>query len=303
MDADTLIARVRARLPDAFLDSIDGLSGEELLPVFAAIFARASAKRVDPAKARLIRDATGPVHATGTVTVHFSEATGPDGYDIVTLVGDEPIRQALFATSWGLRFVLTEPLTRAPDAIAGDVVVTVEAEFAGWDGNVRAELVDEWAIPDLNNIDSLTFSVGSTEDAREEFFAGVRSGAITFSAGDMTGGRAGTLDLIAQGRGMPRAEGESDATLRKRLRAPPDMVTPNGLLRAVNKALGYDGATLVEYQENGFAWGIHGWGLHPWSRMMYAIIIVPAGSDVVALQELVNRIKAAGYYIKIVEAP
>lgn len=302
MDAATLIARVRARLPDVFLESIDGLSGEELFEVFAAIFERASAKRVDPAKARLVRDATGPVHASGTVTLTFSEDTGPDGYEIVTTVGDEPERQALFQTPWGVRFVLTEPLIRVPDAPAGDVVVAVEAEYAGWDGNVRGDLVNAWAIADTSNIDTLVFSPGSVEDARDEFFAGVRSGSITFVASNMTGGRAGTLDLKAQGKGMPRALGEADASLRKRLRAPPDAVTPAGILRAVNKALGFDGATLSEYWEFGFAIGVSGFGDAPFAAVRQTVVFVPAGSDLVALQALVNRIKAAGYSVRVMEA-
>jgi len=298
MDAATLIARVRARLPDALLETIDGLSGEELLDVFAAIFTRASARRVDPAKARLIRDATGPVHATGTVTVHFADATGAEAQII-------PVGQVLWQTSWGVKFRLTSELTRASLEAAGDEVVTVEAEFAGWDGNVAAGLVNEWALPDPDNPNSIEWDVGVGEDGKTEFFDRVESGSITFTAGAMTGGRAGTLDLIAQGKGMPRALGEADAVLRKRLRAPPDAVTPAGILRAVNKALGYDGATLSEYWDSGFTWGsstLGGWGLHPWSRTRFATIMVPVGSDLVALQALVDRIKAAGYYILVIEA-
>lgn len=294
MDAATLITRVRARLSDHFLGSIDGLSGEELLDVFAAMFARASEKRVDPAKARLVRDATGPVKATGTVTVTFAEATGADAYTVEE-------GQPLFATPWGVRYVLTSTLTRSSNEGAGTEVVTVEAEYPGWDGNARGDCVTEWAIPDQNNIDSVDFGIGSDPAAREEFLAGVRAGTITFVASDMTGGRAGTLDLRAQGRGMPRAEGESDASLRKRLRAPPDAVTPAGLVRAVNKALGFDGATIYEYWDNGFAFGVSGFGEHAFAGGRSAVITVPNGSDVVALQALVNRLKAAGYKITVIE--
>lgn len=301
MDAATLIERVKARLPEAFLDAIEGLSGEELFEIFAAIFARASERRVDAARARLIRDATGARRAVGTLTLHFAEPTGPDGYDIIVVQGDEPVRQPIAQTRWGVRFVLTAPIHREADAAAGDLEVAVEAEFAGWDGNVRGDTVREWAIADLSNIDSLVFSVGSSEEAREEFFASVRDGKITFTASDMVGGRAGTLDLRARGRGMPRAPGEDDATLRRRLLAPPDAVTPGGIVRAVNKALGRDVAVYSEYWDYGFAFGISGFGEDAFAGVRSAVILVPAGSDLVMLQALVDRIKPAGSNILVVE--
>lgn len=301
MEAATLIARAKSRLPDAFLDAVEGMSGDELFDIFAAIFARVSKRRVDAGRARLIRDATGPENATGTLTIHFAEPTGSDGYEIVTMVGDEPERQPIVQTGWGVRLVLVDPLVRDPDEAAGDVEVAVEAERAGWDGNVRGDTVNAWAIADVNNIDSLVFSVGSSEDAREEFLAGVRNGTITFTASEMTGGRAGTLDLKARGRGMPRALGESDEALRRRLRAPPDAVTPGGIVRAVNKALGYDGASYTEYWDDGFAFGISGFGEDAFAGVRSAAVLVPAGSDIEALQALVGRIKAAGYYVAVVE--
>ena len=295
MDAATLIARVRARLPDVFLESIDGLSGEELFEVFAAIFERASAKRVAPAKARLVRDATGPVHASGFVVITFSEDTGPDAQII-------PVGTVLWQSRWGVRYRLTEEIVRASDESAGDIIVTVESEYAGWDGNVRGDCIKDWALPDPNNPNSIEWDVGVGEDGKAEFFDRVRSGSITFVASNMTGGRAGTLDLKAQGKGMPRALGESDASLRKRLRAPPDAVTPAGILRAVNKALGFDGATLSEYWEFGFAIGVSGFGDAPFAAVRQTVVFVPAGSDLVALQALVNRIKAAGYSVRVMEA-
>jgi hypothetical protein len=295
MTPETLIARVRARLSDWFLETIDGVSGEELFAVFAAMFAKAAERRLAMARSRLIRDATGAVRATGTVTVHFSEATGAEAQII-------PIGQVLWQTSWGVRYRLTQELTRASDEVAGDEVVAVECERAGWDGNVAGELVTEWALPDPNNPNSIQWDVGIGADGKAEFFDRVASGSITFTASDMTGGRAGTLDLKAQGRGMPRAEGESDESLRKRLRVPPDAVTPAGILRAVNQALGYDGATMVEYWDYGFVMGESAMGEDCLANGRGAIVLVPAGSDLVALQELVDRLKGAGYTVTVMEA-
>lgn len=295
MEAAELVERVKARLSGHALASIEGLSGEEVLAVFAAVFTRVGRRRVDAARARLVRDATGPVHASGEVTVHFSEATGSEAQII-------PAGVVLFQTSWGVRFRLLEPLTRASEEAAGDEVVQVEAEFAGWGGNVPAGLVNTWAIPDLNNPDSIEWDVGVGEEGREEFFERVRSGSITFTAGEMSGGRAGTLDLKARGRGMPRAEGEEDASLRRRYRTAPDMVTPDAIERAVGRALGAVGEVSVhEFWDWGFAFGVSGFGDAPFSDCRTVVVVVPAGSDLAVVEALLGRIGPPGVPILVLE--
>lgn len=282
-----LITRIKRRFPDWLIESIEGLSGDEVIAFLAAVFERVSERRKLAAAARLLRDATGPVKASGTVTVNFASGTSGSG-------GFTLSAPRLFRTAWGVRFRVVGTFARANGAGGGDVGLDLEAEFAGWDGNVEAERLD-W---DLDGVDW----TGVSADAKAEFLAGVADGSITFTATDMTGGRAGTLDLKAQGKGMPRAPGESDVSLRKRLRASPDAVTPAGILRAVNKALGYDGATLTEYWETGFAMGVDAMGDAALAPFKSFIVTVPAGSDVVALQELVNRIKGAGYRGTVMEA-
>ena len=296
MDTVRLIDRVKARLPDYFLESIEGMSGEEVFAIFAAVLGRAGRRRIDAARARLVRDATGPLHATGTVTVHFAEATGEDAQIL-------PVGTVLFRTRWGVQYRLLTALSRSPEEAAGDEVVEVEAEFAGWDGNVRAGLVNLWAIPDLNNPSSLPWDDSVTPEAREEFFERVRSGSITFTAGEMSGGRRGTLDLKARGRGMPRAEGEGDVTLRRRYRTAPDMVTPNGMERAANNALGIsEGAVIYEYWDEGFAFGVSGFGEAPFMDGRTVVMVIPHGADVVMIQSLVGRIAPVGVPILVLEA-
>lgn len=296
MEVAQLIERVKARVSEAFLEAIEGFSGEELFAILGAIFSKVGERRVAKARARLVRDATGPIHATGPVTVHFSEATGEEAQQI-------PAGTVLFKTSWGVRYRLLEALTRASEEAAGDEVVQVEAEFAGWGGNVRAGLVNQWAIPDLNNPNSIAWGVGVGEDAREEFFARVRSGSITFTAGEMTGGRGGTLDLKARGRGIPRAEGESDVSLRRRYRTAPDMVTPDGIERAANNALGLvEGAVAYEYWDEGFAFGVSGFGEAPFADNKTVVLVIPVGGDVSVIETLLERIGPLGVPFLVLEA-
>jgi hypothetical protein len=191
----------------------------------------------------------------------------------------------------------SHPISYPPIVIEAQV----ESEFAGWDGNVREGLVSEWAIPDLNNPDSIEWDVSVSEEGRAEFFDGVRSGSITFTASEMAGGRAGTLDLKARGRGMPRAEGETDISLRRRYRSAPDMVTPEGVERAVNKALGFEGVVALEYWDVGFAFGVSGFGEAPFSDGRTVVVVIPSGEDVAVIQRLVDRIRPAGIPVLVLE--
>jgi hypothetical protein len=290
-----LIARIRRRLPQHGLAELEGLSGEEVLEVFAAVFERVGRARVAKMRSRLLRDATGAARARTSVTVHFDAPTGPEGYELAA-------GQPLFATRWGVRFVPLAPITRAANDVTPSVTVEVEAEWAGWDGNVRGAEIVEWAIPNLDDADSLRWVSGSAA-ARQEFMAQLVAGQIWFEAdADATGGRAGTLDIRARGRGLPRAEGEGDSSLRRRLRIVPDAVSPAGIRRAVDKAIGFDGATTIsEFWEWAFAFGYSGWGMAAWGKARMFLVLVPPGADVSAVQALVDRIRGAGYYGLVLE--
>jgi hypothetical protein len=58
------------------------------------------------------------------------------------------------------------------------------------------------------------------------------------NAASPTGGVLGMLDLIGRERNLPRINGEVDAIYRERLAIITDVVTPNAIKRALNKALG-----------------------------------------------------------------
>ena len=110
----------------------------------------------------------------------------------------------------------------------------------------------------------------------------------------------GRVGWRGAGRGLPRQEGETEEAYRARAsRVSQNAITPNGIVRAVNEALGFEGATLVEYWDFGFYWGHGYWGHDYWARGLHAIVFVPQGSDLVSLQALVNEIRLPTIFIRV----
>ena len=123
----------------------------------------------------------------------------------------------------------------------------------------------------------ITWSDDTSDAGKAEFLAGVADGTITLTAqGDLTGGAIGTLDLIASEKGLPRAEDETDAQLRRRIKRLPLTVTRANILQAINEVLAPYGvtATMVEWFEGGLIVGewIGGEG-HPTGAPSFCILI------------------------------
>lgn len=294
---DTFFALLKARLPEHFVEGWDGKDGDELYRAIARVYETASARDVAELRAARILIATGPAKAAGTVTLALAARTGASATILAGTV--------LFRTAWGVEYVLTANLVySAIIASPTTLVVDVEARWAGWEGNVDANLVSEWAIPDTSNPAGLTWSGLTTSDGKTQFLAAVESGAVAIqSSTEMSGGLGGTLDLIAQGLGKPRADGEADVSLRARLRSRSKAITPYGIRDAVRAAIGSTKVVIAEPWDWGFAWGVSGWGEEAWMpSLRFAIVLVPEGSDLVALQEFVNRIRPMGYRVMVLEA-
>lgn len=289
-----MLALLKRRLPVLFVQRWEGVTGEGLMAATARVFAELMRRVESQTGSSLLREATGAIKATGTVSITFDGAT-VNGYTIAA-------GTRIAKTPWGIEVVLTQALARADGAGAATVTRNVEARWAGDWGNVPDNMLREWAFNPDNDA-TLTWS-GTDQDGKDEFLARVKAGTIWIAGSSrMTGGRLGTLDLRGAGRGVPRAVDEPDALYRPRIRTVPlDAITPAGIVRAVNKALGYDGAEIVEYWQTGFAWGSAtngGWGRHPWSRKLHAVVLVPEGVDLVSYQALVNELRLPGVYIRV----
>ncbi|MGB0971333.1 MAG: baseplate J/gp47 family protein, partial [Mycobacterium sp.] len=220
---------------------------------------------------------TGAVKATGTVKVTWTAgATNAQGLQA---------GQILCATRWGVRYALTESLAVGGGAGAGtNTTVGVVAEYAGFEGNVEAEFIDQLALPSgVDPVSQIDWIPSTTTAGRDEFVASVAAGEITvIGVTAPSGGRLGTLDLIGKGRGKPRSDGEADADYRKRIRALPGGVTPNAILSAVNDYLRPYGvvATLWEPWDHWFVIGhptrgVIGKSSNPISRLAHFKIKVP----------------------------
>jgi len=294
---DTFFGLLKQRLLPHFVTGWSGRDGEELFRAVARVWETLSARQVDELRAARILVATGPEKATGSVTLALAVRTGPTA----TVLAGQP----LFKTAWGVEYVLAENLVWPALVLTPTtVVVDVEARWAGWEGNVDANLVSEWSIADVNNVESLTWSGLTTEEGQEAFLAAIVSGGVSIVASSqMAGGRMGTLDLLALGAGKPRALDEVNATLRARLRTRVRAVSPGGVRDAVRSMLQTQDVVIAEPWDWGFAIGVSGIGEHaimPGTR--YAVVLVPEGTDTNAVQEFVNRIRPWGHVVLVLEA-
>jgi hypothetical protein len=198
--------------------------------------------------------ASGPSKATGSVTITWTTGTT----DLVGVTEGA----ILFQAPWGPRYRLTETFeVPAGSPASTQRTVAIAGEWTGFDYNIEARDLSEWAPPLDGTCDpygGIDYTAATTDAGKTEFLAGIADGSITFTAqADLTGGAIGTLDLLASEKGMPRAENESDDDLRRRLMRLPLTVTPANVLEAINEALAPYGveATLSEWWEDGLVVG------------------------------------------------
>lgn len=248
LTASDLYDLVVARLP--FHRSWEGLVGEEVARAIAASSARALGRIADRLEGVLTRVATGATRASSTVRVTWAGAGA--SHDIEISSG-----QVVAQTPWGVTYRLTEPLVMAATEVSWDVAV--EADWSGWEGDCDARDVSEWSLPDgVDPAAQLSWGDGVTEAAKVAFLAAISAGDLTLAGRTAPGGGAlATLDLLGAERSIERAEGEPDATYRKRVRALPDVVTPAAILRAVRLALEpWPTATATLIEPWDYAWAI-----------------------------------------------
>ncbi len=268
-------AAVKA-LPPLWAERWVGENGEAFLRAMAKSLARVAERVAEWSNGRYILQATGPLRAVGSVTVIAVDGTT----EPIGLQAGQPI----MATFWGIQYRLTADLVfpaASPPATA--VEAAVEAVNIGWHGNQLAEHVDVVSLASgVDPAANILWTPETTEAGKTEFLAGVLAESLTFAATDMTGGSVGTLGLIGSGRGLPRAEGETDADFRRRIRRIPVTVTPDAIIAALNEIveLATGGTvTLKEPWDFGFVVGnaTNGaFGVSPFARALSFVICVPA---------------------------
>jgi len=347
LDRDTLFEFILRALPDHVTAELEA-GGIETYKAIANVWERLSRRIFELAESTFILKATGEARATGLARIiRFTSS-----YRIGLRAGN-----TIAQTRWGVRYRLTEDLDVAPGVSIADNI-PVEAELSGFDANVRVQAAGRWGLPEgVDRKSQIAWLDGVTEADKDAFLAAADAGfdyrdltpAIFPSAwievkqgtGDdpawLEGGALATLDLLAQERGLPRLQGETDEALRRRIRTLPDAVTPAAIQRAVDSYLQGTGATaeLLEPWDYGFAVGHDprgAIGLNPIAGIPAFVILVsglafnaigwaifddplgaigttpigigdPAHDAVIAgLQDLVTKIRAAGVCGRVVEA-
>ncbi len=272
--AELFDAAVKA-LPPLWADRWVGANGEAILRAMGKAGARVAERVAEWSNGRYILQATGPLRATGTVTVTAVDGTT----EPIGLRSGQPI----MATEWGIQYRLSADLVfPAASPPATDAVATVEAVNIGWHANQLAEHVDVVSLASgVDPAANILWTPETTEAGKTELLAGILDESFTFTAMDMTGGSVGTLNLIGSGRGLPRAEGETDADFRRRIRRIPVTVTPNAIVAALNEIveLATGGTvTLKEPWDFGFVVGhpVNGAiGVSPFARPLSFVVCVP----------------------------
>jgi len=339
---DELFDFVIRALPDHVKQELaDG--GIETYKAIANVWERMSRRAFEHAESTFILKATGESRATATARIIRVDAS----YRVGFRAG-----QTIAQTRWGIRYRLVEDLD-----IGIGVNVTplfpIEAEFSGFDGNVRIQAVARWGLPDgVDRKSEIAWLDGIADADKDTFLAAVDLGFDFRTASAVNGawiegktadqpwiegGALATLDLLAQERGLPRLEGETDVALRRRIRVLPDTVTPAGIRRAVASYLEGTGATFELLEPPDYGWAIEddpqgAIGLNPIASIPAFVIVVsglefeadgwaigddPLGAigttpigvgdpshDAIlqGLQDLITKIRAAGVCGRVVEA-
>jgi hypothetical protein len=119
----------------------------------------------------------------------------------------------------------------------------------------------------------------------------------------MTGGKLGLLEMHARDAGVPVSEGETEAQVRRRLRSRPGGVTEDNIGDAVRAMLGTEDVQTYTGWRDGYVVDEDPVDdeapIMEWLR--YAIVVVPAGTDIAAVQALVDQLAAFGFNIEVIE--
>ncbi len=339
LDVDDLEAFILRVLPDHVKRELAS-GGRESFRAIAKIWERMGLRVLEAAESGFILQATGDARATGLARIIRTD----DTYRIGLRSG-----QTICQTRWGVRYRLTEDLDVSVGVgIAANI--PIEAELSGFDANVEPRDLGRWALPEgVDRKSEIAWLDGVTDADKDAFLGQVddgfdfrelpelgayiegKSGLSNFSSGALA-----TLDLLAQERGLPRLQGETDVALRRRIRTLPDVLTPAGIERAVAAYLEGTGATfeLIEPWDYGWVVGDDprgAIGVYPVAGIPAFIVLVtglpfdavgwavgddplgaigttpigvgdPAHDAVIAgLQDLLKKIRAAGICGRVVE--
>jgi len=157
------------------------------------------------------------------VPVAFQRATATEG--AVTVKAGTRV----LASGTGRRFFLMQDVVFGALDL-GPIVGLCEAEAVGYEYNVPGLIVTDSGIYLPGEIDSVDYFVQDPP-------YGDSSITVYQSAYPTQLGRSADLDGLADNRGLYRVPNETDNALRLRIRALPDVVSPDAIVRSCNRIL------------------------------------------------------------------
>lgn len=224
-----LIARL---LPDWYVSSLKVPGpGYEALQAFAKLGERLSTAVDNFDVGAFIMSAMGG--NLSTVTVEFYRPNAAAGA-VTELAGT-----IVTTSKTGRDFVTTQDAVFGALAL-GPISATAVAVAEGWEWNVKGEVTTASGVVLPGEIDTIRLSYQSPAYGDPT--------VLVKQVADAVGGRAAMLDQLGADRGVPRANPqEADPAYRVRIKAIPDIITPDAIVRQVNAYMrplvpGYDAA-------------------------------------------------------------
>jgi len=234
-----LLTMLGRYLPPSYLDPLKSPGpGYELLQALAAALSRVSLAVGRSESGLYILTAPSAVKAAGTVQLYRASATA--GAVIV-------LKGAMVATSEGGRdFILTADAAFGALDL-GPVSAAVEAIGPGWEWNVTGQRTTAAGEVAPGEIDTIKLPLQDPPYGDPTI--------LVRQVTDMTGGQPAMLDQLGEDRGITRHAGEADTQYRARVRALPNGISPDAIMRALIDVLAPMGLTFtaietwsVEYQ-------------------------------------------------------
>lgn len=217
-----LLALLESVFPTHYLVPLRDVGpGYELQQAYARMMEYASLVLEYVATGAFILSAEGPAKAQ--VTVRFLRDSGVAGSVTVkrgTIVA---------APASGRQFVTLDDAVFVGSA-TGPIEVRAEARFYGWIYN----------LPGPVTLDSGEVLEGEISEVVIPLQDPVLADPTiqVEQVSDATGGRLGMLDALGRDRGIARLPSETDAAYRHRVRALPDTITPDAVVRTLRRFFG-----------------------------------------------------------------
>lgn len=225
---DDLLGLMSRLLPDSYLDQMRSGAGPgyEVLQAHAAMFSRASLGIGRTECGLFYSTAQGGTLAEVLVEFYRQSA----GAGAVTVLAGTIVR----TSNGGRQFRTIEDATFGALDL-GPIAVTAQAVAYGYEWNVVGQVITAAGEVIPGEIDLVEFPLQTPPYGDPSI--------LVRQIQDADGGHPAMLDALGADRGVPRQAGETSDQYSVRLRALPDVVTPDAIMRLLARYLGQRGVS------------------------------------------------------------